>query len=1342
MTTRRPWRLLVSIFLASLLLPGLLLFSSLGLRLALGVAQALAPGCGFQFATMEGSLADGAVLFEVRLTTRDYTLVINRLALRLDTSALLRGEIHFPVIAAGEASLVLRATASAPSVRLPDLPRLPFALRVADATLASLALASPAAPDLRFKRLRAAFNWPRGAALQLVDFSLNQGATDVTLAGRWGHGSREQLDFEAHWQHRFPDGLLAQGSGRIKGAGGGVTFEQQLAAPLQASLTASVALPFEAGAWAITLGVPVREALPTVGLPAPMLVAGELRAQGRGLQLGAASIAASFQHGRLGAWQVDGRATGGKAGEILLDELVLSSVANRQIRLSGALDTALPGATLDGHWLGLQWPLDSAARVASQHGEFHLAGTPEDFIFRLDAETTVPSPPASALGPLQRWQARGRGNRHRIDLESLELAAGGGHASFSGVLDLAPALAVAIEGHWQDLAQALPRGQRVVSRRGELTVKGTPEAWAATSRFELALDKRPRGHIDLAATGGLASMKLDRFEARAGAGRMTAGGEIDWSASAPRWRLESSARDFDPGIWLPGWPGKLGFSLTTAGEPGDFTLVLDQLAGTLRGRRLWGGARLVRHGEALRVPGLSLHSGLASVEASGGVGQGQTLTWRVRVPALDDLMPGAAGTLSAEGAWTGTFEQPASHGQLAVQGLVLQDLALASATGYWDINPTRQQDQRLKLDTTGLRWQGRSLDTLAVALDGRLAAQAITVQAARGSAHFDLAAHGALATAPLRWAGALTAGSWRQGELAGFTLQAPSALAFTVNSFALSRQCWQGQGRLCLEAALQPAGDWQARASLEALALAALPPWVAWQRGEVSGALEARGSGQLLAALDGQFDVAPMRFEVADSTGPPIDFAGAHLAVATRPDGLTLDLTAALEQPGKVPLSLSLALPPGPWDLAHAPTLPLKGRFKLDAPDLASLAAYSDEVAELAGRAHADLGLGGSLRAPVLAGDARVEVSKMQITRLGIELDDLSLRLKGGSSGALALEGEARSGGGTASLRGKLEAGNAGLSASLRVDSTRFRVMDLPDASVLASARLVLDLHPSRATVTGEVDIPEAKLSLREGSPATERSADVRLVDEEAAGEARRFALESKVILRLGEKVNLEAKGLAGRLVGELKILDKDRQSTRATGALRIEDGHYTQWGQDLNLRRSRVVYSGQVLADPAVDARAERVVDTVTAGLHVTGRLQDPRVRLYSSPALPDADVLSYLVAGRPLSGTSSTDANALMGAAASLGLSQGGFLTQRIARTFGLDEIKVVNSPYAKDRRSVALNLGKFLSPRLYVGYGMGLLDQASTFRLRYLLDKHWNVEAETGSRSGADLLYSIER
>ena len=49
----------------------------------------------------------------------------------------------------------------------------------------------------------------------------------------------------------------------------------------------------------------------------------------------------------------------------------------------------------------------------------------------------------------------------------------------------------------------------------------------------------------------------------------------------------------------------------------------------------------------------------------------------------------------------------------------------------------------------------------------------------------------------------------------------------------------------------------------------------------------------------------------------------------------------------------------------------------------------------------------------------------------------------------------------------------------------------------------------------------------------------------------------------------------------------------------------------------------------------------------------------------------------------------------------------------------------------------LGRYLSPRLYVSYGVSLTEQLNTIKLRYTLGDHWTVKTEAGQARGADLV-----
>lgn len=63
--------------------------------------------------------------------------------------------------------------------------------------------------------------------------------------------------------------------------------------------------------------------------------------------------------------------------------------------------------------------------------------------------------------------------------------------------------------------------------------------------------------------------------------------------------------------------------------------------------------------------------------------------------------------------------------------------------------------------------------------------------------------------------------------------------------------------------------------------------------------------------------------------------------------------------------------------------------------------------------------------------------------------------------------------------------------------------------------------------------------------------------------------------------------------------------------------------------------------------------------------------------------------------------------------------------------------------DVNQAALVVGKYLTPRLYISYGVGLLESISTVKLRYRISDRWNFVTESSPiASGGDINYTIER
>ncbi|MEE4283187.1 MAG: translocation/assembly module TamB domain-containing protein, partial [Pseudomonadales bacterium] len=120
----------------------------------------------------------------------------------------------------------------------------------------------------------------------------------------------------------------------------------------------------------------------------------------------------------------------------------------------------------------------------------------------------------------------------------------------------------------------------------------------------------------------------------------------------------------------------------------------------------------------------------------------------------------------------------------------------------------------------------------------------------------------------------------------------------------------------------------------------------------------------------------------------------------------------------------------------------------------------------------------------------------------------------------------------------------------------------------------------------------------------------------------------------------------------------------------------------------------------------------------------------------------LAYLILGRPLNEGTSSESSALSRAALALGIQGGNYLTEQYGDKLGVDTIGI-EAPAGETNEQASLVVGKYLSPRLYVSYGIGILDAINTLKIEYILSSKWRLASESSTeKSGADLTYTLER
>ena len=470
-------------------------------------------------------------------------------------------------------------------------------------------------------------------------------------------------------------------------------------------------------------------------------------------------------------------------------------------------------------------------------------------------------------------------------------------------------------------------------------------------------------------------------------------------------------------------------------------------------------------------------------------------------------------------------------------------------------------------------------------------------------------------------------------------------------------------------------------------------------------------------------------------------FAPGHMTLDLDTKGTRLEFALPLQaDAGAISGQASVSASSRGWTAGR-----LQGQLQASLPDIAFAGRLLPDVSDLHGRLEGKIDLAGTPAAPRLQGKLLLSSGSALLDTPGVLLEDVHIELAGQPDGDIRLDARARSGAGQLQARGQANLTGAQPTAQLHIEGSDFRVLNTPEAEIDVSPQLEVALTGNRIDVSGEIVVPSATIQPRKlPDSAVTASTDQLIIEQgEAQPEATDYPIYTKVRFSLGDAVSFDGLGLTGLLGGSVLATDEPGQPTRASGELNIKKGKYKAYGQDLEIRRGRLLFAGGALTQPGLDIEAvRRPVPDILVGVKVRGNLQKPLLSLFSEPPMPQTEQLSWLVLGRQLEGnTSDSEESALNNAALMLGLSGGETLGKELGEKIGIDEVSV--SSEGGDATSASLLIGKYLTPELFVSYGVGLFEPVSTLRLRYTLSSHWYLVGEASAlRSGSDLFYVIER
>lgn len=424
----------------------------------------------------------------------------------------------------------------------------------------------------------------------------------------------------------------------------------------------------------------------------------------------------------------------------------------------------------------------------------------------------------------------------------------------------------------------------------------------------------------------------------------------------------------------------------------------------------------------------------------------------------------------------------------------------------------------------------------------------------------------------------------------------------------------------------------------------------------------------------------------------------------------------------------------------------LSGNMNINGMSLSLLKTLLAYDMSVDGRLNANLYLGGNFHRPQLHGQLELEqlvIKKGDSISLSMTNDKLILDFLGTISG----------------LRKVISTNYRTINLSSNIDlnhfdawrmriSTRGSLMRIILPSIVRldiSPDIVFEATPALFMLNGKIDIPWAHIEVQDLSQSTVRvSSDEVLLNNDLkpltnSTKSADIIFGTNLLVHIGDDVHIDAFGLKAKLSGDLKVV-KDKQRLGINGHIDIPSGYFQAYGQNLIVNKGQLLFSGPV-DHPYLNIEAIRhpdaTDDDVTAGVRITGPINQPKLEIFSDPMKSQQEALSYLLRGQGLE-ASSTNNNIITSILIRIGVVQSGQFLGKIGEAFGVSDLTLDTQDVGESSQVV---ISGYIVPDLQVRYGVGVFDSLTTLTLRYRLMSKFYLEAISGLGQAYNLIYRLE-
>lgn len=449
------------------------------------------------------------------------------------------------------------------------------------------------------------------------------------------------------------------------------------------------------------------------------------------------------------------------------------------------------------------------------------------------------------------------------------------------------------------------------------------------------------------------------------------------------------------------------------------------------------------------------------------------------------------------------------------------------------------------------------------------------------------------------------------------------------------------------------------------------------------------------------------------------------------------DLSADMDDVSSLRSSINLRIPVNfsiePFNMSLDESAPISGggNLALNISVFSALLLPPDHVVK--GAMNAQLSLSGSVAAPRVSGQIRVDQGAYSYLPFGVNLQKINATVAADTQTFTLTDFHAEDEkGNSLSAAGTAGFGSDGEYAyDLRLGAKRFVLINHPGVRSVISGDVVLKGGNQSGAITGQIisealyiflpdrfvaNVPE--LNIVETIPASAKPGKMP-----PGVPAKDSPILVDVTLVAENKVFVRGWGMDAELKGKLhltgNILDPAIQ-----GKFSAIRGRYEEFGKRFKLKKAELLFQGAIPPSPYLDVIAATTQSGVEIRPVITGPVREPVLKIESTPAMPQDEALSILLFGKDSTKISAVQAVQLANSLRRLsGKGGSGFdPAGSVRKLLGLDDFRINGA--GENGEGATVGVGKYIGDKIYLEVESG----AQTGRASVEVEVTPNITVET--------------